>query len=53
MFNDKMVNAMKRNYIIPNTTTESFRTAHLCDTIVGSVQGNTGLQFSEIDGEPI
>ena len=44
---------MKKNYIIPNTITESFCTAHLCQAAVGSVQGNTNLQFSEMDGDPI
>ena len=49
-----MVNSlMKKNYNIPNTVVESFRTAHLCQAAVASVQGNTNLQFSEMDGDPI
>ena len=44
---------MKRTYIIPNTTSMAFRTDHMCQTVVNSVQGNTGLEFSEIDGDPI
>lgn len=44
---------MKKNYNIPNTVVESFRTDYICQFVVGSVQGNTDLQFSEIDGNPI
>ena len=41
MLNDKMVNTMKRNYIIPNTIAESFRTEYICQSAVASVQGGT------------
>ena len=44
---------MKKQYIIPNTTFVAFRTANICLPLVGSVQGNLGLEFSEMDGDPI
>ena len=44
---------MKKNYIIPSSTSVAFRTDYICQAAVGSVQGNTNLQFSEIDGDPI
>ena len=44
---------MKRTYIIPNTTSVLFQTEHICQAVVGSVQGNLGLEFSEIGGDPI
>ena len=40
---------MKRNYIIPNTITVSFRTAYLCNSAVGSVQGGTLGFGGELD----
>jgi len=43
---------MKKNYIIPNTITESFRTEYLCGTSVASVQGGTlgwGGEQGDID----
>lgn len=30
---------MKRTYIIPDTTSMAFRTDHMCQTAVNSVQG--------------
>ena len=39
MLNDKMVNAMKRNYIIPSTVTVAIQSGFVCQ--VGSVQGGT------------
>ena len=44
---------MKRNYIIPSTITESFRTAHLCDTVVASAQGPFNYGGSGGDQTPI
>lgn len=44
---------MKKQYIIPNTASVSFRTDYVCQAIVGSVQGNLGLQFLEGDADPI
>lgn len=44
---------MKKQYIIPNTTSTAFRTDYICQTAVGSVQGNLDLQFTDIDSDPI
>lgn len=38
---------MKKNYIIPNTITESFRTEYICQTAVSSVQGP--LDYGDIE----
>lgn len=39
---------MKRNYIIPTTTSFAFRTETICQTIVNSVQGGV-LDYGDID----
>lgn len=45
---------MKKQYIIPSTTSVSFNTASICQGAVGSVQGNLGLKFlEEGDADPI
>ena len=43
MVNDKMVNSMKRHYIIPATNAQSI--CHLNAICVGSVHGTEGLQY--------
>jgi hypothetical protein len=49
-----MVNSlMKKHYNIPNTVVESFRTSYICQAVVGSVQGNLNLHFTDIDEDPI
>ena len=45
---------MKKQYIIPSTASVLFHTASICQGVVGSVQGNLGLQFlEEGDADPI
>ena len=48
MLNDKMVNTMKRQYIIPTTVSESFRTEYICQTAVNSVGGGV-LEYGDIE----
>lgn len=40
---------MKRNYIIPTTTSFAFRTETICESIVSSVQGI--LDWTDIPGD--
>lgn len=47
---------MKKNYILPSTTAVAFRTDYICQTIVNSVQGDSGLQYGgsgSTGGSPI
>lgn len=46
---------MKKHYIIPTSETVAFRTASLCDPYVGSVHGNTNLQYNGAadPGDPV
>lgn len=41
---------MKRNYIIPTTTSFAFRTETICNPIVNSVQGGV-LDWTDIPGD--
>ena len=50
MVNDKMVNAMKKNYIIPNTTSVAFQAGYICQAAspAGSgmtIGGNSDLEI--------
>lgn len=45
---------MKKQYIIPSSTSVSFESGYVCQARVGSVQGNVGLKFlEEGDADPI
>lgn len=45
---------MKKQYIIPSSTSVSIQSGYVCQALVGSVQGNLGLHFlEEGDADPI
>ncbi len=45
---------MKKKYIVPISTLVSLHSGYVCQGLVGSVQGNLGLQFLETgDADPI